>query len=143
MITTDVKEFLMRYRNANREINAKLDEILKLRELSVKTTAVLGGDKVQTSVGNTTEKIVAEIVDLENEVGEAVDGLREIKHEVENVIEAVPAESQRAVLKLRYINCETWEEIAEDLDYTYRHVLRLHNMALKAMNDVLVCPVNL
>lgn len=144
MTTADVKIFLMRYRNANREINAKLDEITQLRSLALKTTAAMGDDKVQTSAENRTEKIIAKIVDLENEVDATIDSLKDIKHEVENVIEAVPAESQKAVLRRRYINCETWEEIAVDLNYHYRWVLELHGRGLMTLSkDSIVMHTNL
>jgi len=67
------KEYLQQYRNADREINAKLDQIHRLRELATKTTTVLTPDKVQTSQENKTEIIVAKIVDLENEVDKLID----------------------------------------------------------------------
>ena len=62
------KEYLQQYRNADREINAKLDQIHRLRELATKTTSILTPDKVQTQSQNKIEIIVAKIVDLKREV---------------------------------------------------------------------------
>ena len=38
------KEFLQQYRDADREINAKLDQVHRFRELATKTTQTLTGD---------------------------------------------------------------------------------------------------
>jgi CHASE3 domain sensor protein len=74
------KEYLQQYHNADREINAKLDQIRRLRELATKTTSMLNPDKVQTSSVNKTEIIVARIVDLENEVDKLIDECINLKN---------------------------------------------------------------
>jgi CHASE3 domain sensor protein len=70
-----VKEYLQQYRNADREINAKLDQIRRLRELATKTTSTLTPDKVQSGTENKIERIVTKIVDLGKEVDQEIDGL--------------------------------------------------------------------
>ena len=137
------KEYLQQYRNANREINAKLDQISRLRELATKTTQTLTADRVQSSPENKLEHICAKIADMEAEVDAQIDQLQVIKERVEKVIGQVSDASQRAVLERRYINGERWEEIAVELNYTYRHVTRLHGEALQKIKDVLLCPKNL
>lgn len=132
------KEYLQQYQNVNQEINAKLDQISRLRELATKTTTVLGDNKVQTSTENKTEKIIAKIVDLENEVNAGIDRLQEIKQRVENVINTVPDANQRAVLERRYINGKHWEEIAVELSYTYQWVCELHGRALQKISEQLI-----
>ena len=135
------KEFLQQYRDADREINAKLDQVHRLRELATKTTQTLTGDRVQASPENRLEKIVAKITDLEAEGDEEIDRLVELKRKVKRVIQRVPDASQRAVLERRYINGQRWEKIAVELNYTYRHVTRLHGEALMKIKDVLECPI--
>ena len=138
------KEYLRQYLDADRAINAKLEQISKLRALATKTTQTLQPDKVQSSNENKTEKIIAKIVDLENEVDAEIDRLVEIKKQVENVIATVPNKAQRTVLERRYIDGERWEEIAVKMHYTYRHVIRLHGRALQTLQyvvkNVLECP---
>lgn len=125
------KEFLQQYRNADREINAKLDDIHHLRETAVKVTEVLTPDKIQASRENRMEAIVAKIVDMEREVDEKIDQLQEIKKQVESAIVSVPEARCRDVLRLRYINGMTWEKIAVELNFTYQWVCILHGRALK------------
>jgi DNA-directed RNA polymerase specialized sigma subunit len=124
------KEYLQQYRNADREINAKLDQIHRLRELATKTTSILTPDKVQTQSQNKTEIIVAKIVDLKREVDAEIDGLAKIKRRVENAINQVPDGKCRGVLKRRYINGKTWEQIAVAFNMSYFGVCKLHGRAL-------------
>lgn len=131
------KEYLQQYRNAEDSINAKLDQIHKLRELATKTTQTLTADNVQSSGSeDKISVIVSKIVDMENEVDAEIDELHDIKNQVEGVISAVPNAKQRAVLTRRYINGYTWEKIAVDLDISYQWVCELHGRALqKIMNS--------
>lgn len=135
------KEYLRQYLDADRAINAKLEQISKLRALATKTTQTLQPDKVQSSNENKTEKIIAKIVDLENEVDAEIDRLVDIKTQVEAVIRQVPDAIQRIILERRYIIGETWEQIAVAMNYTYRHVTRLHGRALQSVKNVLECPI--
>lgn len=41
------------------------------------------------------------------------------------------------ILSLRYVEGESWEQIAVDVGYTWRHTIRLHGDALKRMEEVL------
>ena len=137
------KEYLSQYRDADREIQAKVDQIARLRDLATHITSMSTGDRVQSSPENKIERICAKIADMEAEVDEEVDRLQEVKTKVERAIGTVPDASQRAVLTRRYINGERWERIAVELNYTYRHVTRLHGEALQKIKDVLLCPKNL
>lgn len=129
------KEYLLQYHDADREINVKLDQIHRLRELACKTTSTLTPDKVQTDTQNKTEIIVAKIVDLENEVDSEIDSLGEIRREVQGVIDQVPNAAQREVLVRRYMIGQTWEQIAVELNYTYRNVCYIHGRALHAVSE--------
>ncbi len=124
------KEFLNQYRNAEREIAIKMDEIIRLREMATKVTQVLTPDKVKGGVENCREESIAKIVDMEKEIGASIDNLKKIREQVERAINAIPNANQRDVLRLRYLNGMKWEQIAVKLNYDYRWVLRLHGMAL-------------
>lgn len=124
------KEFLNQYRNAEREIAIKMDEIIRLREMATKVTQVLTPDKVKGGMENRREESIAKIVDMEKEIGASIDNLKKIREQVERAINAIPNANQRDVLRLRYLNGMKWEQIAVKLNYDYRWVLRLHGMAL-------------
>lgn len=45
----------------------------------------------------------------------------------------------RRLLQYRYLNFCTFEQIAVMMNYTWRHVHRIHAEALRAMDDVIEC----
>ncbi|NLG92543.1 MAG: sigma-70 family RNA polymerase sigma factor [Clostridiales bacterium] len=133
------KEFLQQYQIVNHEIHSKLDEIHSLRELATKTTHSLTHDRVQSSgAQDRVSVIVGKIVDMEHEVDLEVNRLQTVKKKIEAAIRAVPDAKQRTVLTCRYINGQTWERIAEDLDVSYQWVCELHSRALKKISEQMI-----
>lgn len=53
------------------------------------------------------------------------------------LLEQVENPVDYTVLNLRYFCGYGWEEIAERMDYSLRHVQRIHNRALKALTPLL------
>jgi len=45
-------------------------------------------------------------------------------------IEKLPNETEKTLLMLRYINGKTFEQVAVEMGYSWRHTLRLHGQAL-------------
>ena len=50
--------------------------------------------------------------------------------EISEAISNMKDDTEREVLMRRYIMCEKWEEIAVNMGYGYRHVLKIHGNAL-------------
>lgn len=75
---------------------------------------------------------------MEHEVDLEIDHLQEIKHKIEVVIQSVTDAKQRAVLTRRYINGQTWEQIAVDLNISYQWVCELHGRALQKISEQLI-----
>lgn len=55
----------------------------------------------------------------------------ELRLEITDRINAVPDETERLLLRLRYIRGESFERIAGELGYTWRHTMRIHGNALQ------------
>lgn len=134
------KEFLQQYRDAEEAINGRLEEISRLRAMAMNVTQTLSKAPAHGHESDKIATIVSKIVDMEREVDGGIDRLQDMKKAVCAAIMAVPDTGQRTVLRMRYVNCLRWEEIAVRLNYTYRHVTRLHGQALKTVEDVLRCP---
>lgn len=127
------KEFLCQYLNVQTEIAAKLDQITSLRELSTRITRSLSPNKVKSSSDNQLEATVSKIVDMEKEIGASIDKLDQARRQVESAIDSMPNPVQRNVLRLRYLNGKNLEQVAEEMNYTYRNVCYLHGKALDQM----------
>ena len=50
---------------------------------------------------------------------------------INDAIDAMWNENERTVLILRYKHSMTFEQIAEEMDYSWRHTLRIHGSALQ------------
>ncbi len=58
------------------------------------------------------------------------------KTEIFGVIIKLEKPPHRTILSLRYLTLLTWEEIAEEMDMSLRHIYRLHNEALLAAEKI-------
>ncbi len=72
---------------------------------------------------------------LDDMIGREMEELLRIKCEIKEVIVQVVDLRYRDVLDKRYCGCKTWEQIAVEMNYTYRRITQLHGEALKAAEE--------
>lgn len=58
-----------------------------------------------------------------------------ICNEIRALIDQVP-DVEGQILRSRYINCDVWEQIAEQLYFSTQHVQRLHKKALDELQNI-------
>ena len=125
------KQYLNQIDRINRMINNKLAEIYQLKTMVCSISVSANEDKVQSS--SDKDKLgsaVAKIVDLENEINKAIDIYVDKKERIVSQIDSVKDIMEYQVLFSRYIEHKTFEQIAEDNDYSVRQILRIHGNAL-------------
>ena len=129
------KDFLKQVQLYDMHINEKLEEMEHLKALTLKITATWKQDTVSGS-GNQDKlgDAVAKIIDLENEINQAIDNYVDKKKVVNAVIEQIQDPDQVAVLYKRYFQYESLEQIACELHCTYRNVCYIHGKALQAVS---------
>ena len=138
MAELDAKAFLQQVELFDNHINNKLEELDRLKALTTKITTSLKQDVVSSS--GSQDKLgdaIAKIVDLEAEINEAVDTFIERKKAVSSIIEKVNNPDQANVLSKRYLLYERWEQIAMEMNFTYRHTTRIHGEALQTVRRLL------
>lgn len=147
MSELNTKDFLQQIELFDNHINNKLEELERLRSLTLKITSSLKDDVVSAS--GSQDKLgdaVAKIIDLQDEINQSIDLYVDRKREVNRVLEQITDVDYLQVLSKRYLLYESWEQIAMEMGYTYRHITRLHGEALQAVRkiltekDVLKCP---
>ena len=96
--------------------------------------------------GRNINNAKAKVDDYERKTAETINKLIETRLKIEKAISSVPDTVQREILERRYLMFQPFESgydrksgkyktgIAEDMDYSERHVYRLHNMALEHIN---------
>ena len=85
---------------------------------------------------NALEDAACAIVDYEAKIEAEIEQWRAALDRVTGIIHGVPSQNLEVLLQMRYLNFWTFEKIAVELGYTWRHVNRMHVKALKEANTV-------
>lgn len=135
---TDVKRYLQQIRLYDSHINTKLEELQHLKEMVTRITPTLKDDVV--SGGNSQDKLadaVVKIVDLEAEIDREIDSYVNAKQEISSVLDGIVDPDQLQVLHKRYVQYKTFEQIACDMNMTYRNVCYIHGKALLTVREIM------
>ena len=133
-----VKEFLRSVRDANEIINRKQEQIARLLEMRTKaesTTRELHPDRVQGSGCNTNENLMIRMIDLEHEINAGIDHYIDLKRKAMALIDTLGDSRYIEILYGYYLEQKSWEQIAVDIGYSWRHVHRLHGEALRQLPE--------
>ena len=130
------KAYLQRYRAARTRQQSLLRAVADLRESLTGTTQALRPDPV-TGSGPTDRMaaVVAEIADMEAAMADALAEVNQALRDTLAAIDAVPDETQRAVLTLRYVEGLDWLTIAERIYLSEARAYVIHGRALVAVNE--------
>lgn len=128
------KQYLRQAYRLNELIDSDLKELEQLRLFSTSVSSPnLSG---MPSSGTRKQEApfvnaVMKIIELEKVIDAEIDRFVDLKKEIRDVINKVPENSQKLVLKLRYIQFLKWESVAAEMDLSLKQVHRIHNEALK------------
>ena len=130
------KEYLQRGYRINELIESDLREVKRLRDIATSLSSpgfcekVRGGSVGDASYTRTVEKIIA----LESKIDSEIDELVSVQTEIREVIDKVQNKDEKLLLRLRYVECLRWEEIAEKMSFSLRNLHLIHIKALKNDN---------
>jgi exonuclease VII large subunit len=132
-------DYLEQIEKMDAKIETKMEELERLQTLAEKTTASLGGERVQASANQQKlEDCVIKIMKAQSELNASIDRFVDYKKEAMELIDhACDADSIRLLYK-RYFSYMKWEEIAVDMNYTYQWISGgLHQRALSQVQKAL------
>lgn len=128
----DAKEYLMSLKHIEVRIRNMSEELQRYNDIATNISARMDGERVQTSLsGDKLSMAVAKIVDLEKEIYDEIEHLKIVRRDIIDKISTVENPMYRDVLYMRYVNHLTFEQIAVNLDKSWRHIIRVHGYALK------------
>lgn len=133
MSNIEVKRFLRRYEQNTKKIDVlrtALDE-KRSRLYSVSSPKLTGMPR--GGVYKTKEDLVAEIENIERRLSRAIKKGQTIKLEILDVIDEVADAKYCRILELYYIEFKTLEQIAEEMNYSYRWIVDLYHQAIQAV----------
>lgn len=129
MNNEEKKQYLRRYQAAKRRAKVIQEEIEELR--SRKTSPVGLGDGLPHGSGTSDLSGYAARLD---ELLRELEAEREMQmvtyREIRQQIGMVPDTIEQEILSRRYLIGQSWEKIAVEMKYSYRHVTKLHGHAL-------------
>ena len=126
------KEYLRQIAVLDAKINRRQKEVEELKTLATHITTTAEGDMVQSSGSmDRMAGIVARWVDLEAEIGQMIDHLVEVKHRIIGEIHQLEDARYIQLLEMRYVDMDTFEQIAVNMQYDIRWIYRLHGFALQ------------
>lgn len=129
-------EFLSRYKEIDGEINRLCEELSVWRARVTKITPTYSSLPKGSHQDDKLQSAIEKIMELEREIDTEIDMLYKEKRTIKRAILTVKDKTLRKLLLLKYI-CKdnySWEKIATELGYTYRHVTRMHGMALDKLH---------
>jgi len=125
-------DYLSRAYKLDQQINSKLEHLQRLNELALKATATFTGMPHSPNRGKATmADTVDKIIDLQREINEDIDRFIDTKREIMGVINELENPVYRTLLELRFINGKSWEQIADEMEYSIQHTYRMRDRALK------------
>lgn len=124
------KEFLRGIRRLDAIINCKQAQLDELRTRAESVTVPLKPDKIQSGNAGSQEDILVRIVDLEWEINAEIDRLVAEKDKAIKLICTLEDDRHITLLRRHYVDGATWEQIAVDMGYSWRHIHRIHAIAL-------------
>lgn len=133
------KEYLNRPLELNDEINDKLEKAARLRQ-DLYGRGVSYENSGGSSPNHSTDamgKAVCKVIDFEKEADVLIDQLITLKIEIEHTISTISDRRYRKLLERRYLFFESFETIAATMNYSKKHIYRLHDEAISAVDDKL------
>ena len=128
------KQWLNRARRIGREIRTLEEVITSTRERLESVTQSYSGDGAQST--KDPHKF-DRLVELESLVNEKIDEQIKIKTEILEAISQIRDRRQRIVLTEYYLNMKTWEQVAVEINYSWRQVMNIHGRALQEMQRII------
>ena len=136
MITRDE---LRRIPELHRQIRRDEEQLLFLREKATSIPSIMPDpNKVQTSPVNNANIYSDAAIDLAREIEEERAEREELQEKARILIVSLPCTNQTErltlkVMRLRYLKCCSWDEVAELTGYFRRYVQRLEQAVVDAL----------
>lgn len=134
------KEYLRQIEIIDMKVSQKIEELNQMRD---KVTLMSGidysRDRVQTTP-TTGNKQIEALVDFEAKVWRMVEEETYIRSEIVNQIQTLTNPLYVDILYRRYVQLQSLERIACDMNYSYKYICNVHGKALQTFQkDVNFC----
>ena len=126
------KHQLQQYRWLQKNITRLEARLLELETEATRITTRLTKEPRGGVNINKASSLVAQIIDTKDEINDRLQEAYKTQAKIELAIEALP-EQEKYLVRARYVECRSWEQICADMNYSWRQTHRIHSEALKML----------
>ena len=127
------KQELRQYRALLAEIALLEGEQRRIAEGALSAVALTGMPKGSGTVDD-TGRLAAKLADLAYLIAAKLEEAIAVRLQIEQAIEGLDGQ-ERVLMRLRYIEGRTWEEIAAAMHYSFRRVTQIHGNILQRLKN--------
>lgn len=144
--TDAVKYRLIEYREREKDIDSQTERLdrLEMKILSVGSPTLSDMPKSPSLPQDRTTALIADKIDLENDIRQAIAAQRREKEAIEVILRKLRHSEERAVIRMRYFDGASWNDVVDMLfggkddflgkeDTYLRRTHKIHGSALLNM----------
>jgi hypothetical protein len=129
----ETKAYLKQIGRLDRMIKNKIIELDQYRDLEYSLGAISNEERVQTTLNpDKFGNRIAKIEEMEKKIDNLIDAYVEKKEIIIKQIDEMENETYYQLLFSRYVEKKTFERIADEMNYCWRQIIRIHGSALQA-----------
>lgn len=128
------KYYLSRGRWLEREITALMQTRDETRSRLTRITQNYDSDGAQTT--KDPHKFDA-LLELEFKLDERIDALYAVKAEILETISKLEDGRERLALQLYYIDMKSWEQVAVEMNYSWRQIMNIRKRAIRNIETII------
>ena len=126
------KEYLSQVFLLSTRLKTKRQQAAELRNSIAGISGIdYTGIKVQTTPTPKMQEAIDRLISLEERIAQEILEMEQKKEKIVSQINRLKIPVHIQILKLRYIDFLSWDEIADQTKYSPRQVYRLHGKALR------------
>ena len=131
------KRYINQIRLIDQDIQSRIEEKHSLYATLIVSPSITH-DVVTSSKTDAYDERYMKIIEAGEEIDKRIDVLVDKKIEASRKIARLDTldGTSAVILRERYINLKTWEEISEGMNYSLRNVMNLHSKALFEFEEV-------
>ena len=130
------KEYLTNIRNMATQVRFLEDELERLRADAASASINLDGMPKVSGKGDKLERLAIKLAEYDTQLQDELTALLNEKQKAVKMI-AELSPNQQTVLTERYIHAKKWEQIAYEMNVSWRHCHRIHGNALYNFDKIL------
>ena len=138
MTERDPKKYLSHIRHIDSDIRSRQSELDQLRQTIALKTSTIKQEVIQETRQGAFDERYMKLIEQAEEINVKIDELVDEKVKVSNQIDLLDDRVSRIILREKYINLKTFEEITKILNYELRWTHKLHGKALEDFNQCIL-----